>query len=102
MRNAQLSRLQSEIAEMEFRAEHLENFQNITNDLKDNFTSLNYIRRYSHVGPRSQRTKFYGTTNLSNSTVYRMKNFVESTSNDMYTIARTGSGDVAVYFKNRF
>jgi hypothetical protein len=102
MRNGQLSRLQSEIAELEFRAEHLENFQNITNDLKDNFTSLNYIRRYSHVGPRSQRTKFYGTTNLSNSTVYRMKNFVESNSNDMYTITRTGSGDVAVYFKNRF
>lgn len=99
--NAGLSSLQSQIAEMEFRAEHLENFQDITNDLKENFNSLNYIRRYSHVGPRSQRTKFYGTSNLSNSTVYRMKNRVEAI-NPSYTVQRTGTGDVAVYFNNRF
>jgi hypothetical protein len=101
MKNVGLSLLQSQIAEMEFRAEHLENFQDITNDLKANFTSMDYIRRYSHVGPRSQRTKFYGTSNLSNSTVYRMKNHVEA-SNPAYTIRRTGSGDVAVYFNNKF
>jgi hypothetical protein len=101
MTNAGLSSLQSQIAELEFRAEHLENFQNITNDLRENFTSLNYIRRYSHVGPRSQRTKFYGTNNLSNSTVYRMKTRVEAT-NPNYTVQRTGTGDVAVYFNSSF
>jgi hypothetical protein len=99
MKNVGLSLLQSQIAEMEFRAEHLENFQDITNDLKENFNSLNYIRRYSHVGPRSQRTKFYGTRNLSDSTVYRMKNHVESIS-PFYTVRRVGTGDVAVYFNS--
>ena len=99
MKNAGLSSLQSQIAEMEFRAEHLENFQDITNDLKENFNSLSYIRRYSHVGPRTQRTKFYGTSNLSNSTVYRMKNRVEKIS-PFYTVRRTATGDVAVYFNS--
>jgi hypothetical protein len=101
MTNAGLSMLQSQIAELEFRAEHLENFQEITNELKENFTSLNYIRRYSHVGPRTQRTKFYGTRNLSNSTVYRMKNLVED-AHPNYTVQRTGTGDVAVYFNSSF
>jgi hypothetical protein len=101
MKNAGLSSLQSQIAELEFRAEHLENFQDITNDLKENFTSLDYIRRYSHVGPRTQRTKFYGTSHLSNSTVYRMKNRVEAM-NPNYTVQRTGTGDIAVYFNSSF
>ena len=101
MTNAGLSMLQSQIAELEFRAEHLENFQEITNELKENFTSLNYIRRYSHVGPRTQRTKFYGTRNLSNSTVYRMKHHVENV-HPNYTVQRTGTGDVAVYFNSSF
>jgi len=101
MTNAGLISLQSQIEELSFRAEHLENFQDITNDLKENFTSLNYDRRYSHVGPRSQRTKFYGTSNLSNSTVYRMRARVEGM-NPSYTVRRTGSGDVAVYFNNKF
>jgi hypothetical protein len=101
MTNAGLSSLQSQIARLEFKAEHLENFQNITNDLRENFTSLNYIRRYSHVGPRSQRTKFYGTSNLSNSTVYRMKSYVEAT-NPNYTVQRASTGDVAVYFNSSF
>ena len=101
MRNTGLNALRSQIAEMEMKEEHLANFQEITNELKDNFTSLNYIRRYSHVGPRSQRTKFYGTTNLSNSTVYRMKRRVEIT-NPMYTVRRAGTGDVAVYFNTQY
>lgn len=101
MTNVGLSSLKSQILDLEFRAEHLENFQDITNDLKENFNSLNYIRRYSHVGPRSQRTKFYGTSNLSNSTVYRMKNRVENI-NPMYTVRRASTGDVAVYFNNAY
>ena len=80
---------------------HLENFQEITNDLRENFTSMDYIRRYSHVGPRSQRTKFYGTNGLSDSTVYRMKRRVEMT-NPMYTVRRAGTGDVAVYFNTQY
>jgi hypothetical protein len=101
MKNTGLGLLQSQIAELEFRAEHLENFQDITNELKENFNSLNYIRRYSHVGPRSQRTKFYGTSNLSNSTVYRMKNHVEKI-NPFYTVRRASTGDVAVYFNSAY
>jgi len=101
MTNVGLSSLKSQIAELELRAEHLENFQDITNDLKENFNSLNYIRRYSHVGPRSQRTKFYGTSNLSNSTVYRMKNRVENT-NPMYTVRRASTGDVVVCFNSAY
>ena len=101
MTNAGLSSLKSQIAEMELKVEHLENFQEITNDLRENFTSMDYIRRYSHIGPRSQRTKFYGTRNLSNSTVYRMKNRVEKI-NPFYTVRRAGSGDVAVYFNTQY
>ena len=101
MTNVGLSSLKSQILDLEFRADHLENFQDITNDLKENFNSLNYIRRYSHVGPRSQRTKFYGTSNLSNSTVYRMKNRVENI-NPMYTVRRASTGDVAVYFNSMY
>jgi hypothetical protein len=33
--------------------------------------------------------------------VYRMKNRVEAI-NPSYTVQRTGTGDVAVYFNNRF
>lgn len=101
MTNAGLSSLRSQIVEMELKAEHLENFQEITNDLRENFTSMDYIRRYSHVGPRSQRTKFYGTNGLSDSTVYRMKRRVEMT-NPMYTVRRAGTGDVAVYFNTQY
>lgn len=102
MRNSGLKALESRVSEMTLRMEHLQNLQSIADDLKENFTSLRYERRYSHVGPRTQRTKFYRSSHVSDSTVYRMKNRVAETTGGMYTVARTGYGDVAVYFNNKF
>lgn len=102
MKNVGLSALESQMADLSFRVEHLQNLQAISDDLKERFPSLRFERRYSHVGPRKQRTKFYGSRFVSNSTVYRMRNRVEENTGGTYTVGRTGSGDVAVYFNSRF
>jgi hypothetical protein len=99
MINARLTTLKAQVAELELKAELLEDFQTITNGLRENFKSMNYIRRYSYIGPRTQRTSFYGSRFLSDSTIYRMKNMVEANIPG-YTVSRAKTGDVAVYYNN--
>jgi hypothetical protein len=44
----------------------LELFQDVTSFINENFPEFSYTRRYSHVGPRTQRTKFFNTRVSSN------------------------------------
>jgi hypothetical protein len=78
MKNPRLSALQEELGSLANKVETLETFQDATNLIKEEFPNTsNYIRRYSYVGPKVQRTKLYGT-DVSRSTFYRMKNAVET------------------------
>lgn len=80
------------------KQEHLECFQELRNNLKENFTSLQYNKRRSYVSETTQRTSFTGTEFISDSTVRRMKLRVEDEM-PRYTVRRTRFGNVAIYAK---
>lgn len=78
MTNPRLSAMQEELSSLANKVETLETFQEATDFIRDEFPNTsNYIRRYSYVGPKVQRTKLYGT-DVSRSTYYRMKSAVET------------------------
>jgi len=84
---------------------HLFNtFQGLTDYLKDTYgEDFSYVRRYTYVGPRVARTKFYGANWVGNSeTAERITNSINTRYKGVMTAAITGADQdsVTVYLNS--
>ena len=84
---------------------HLFNtFQGLTDYLKDTYGEVfSYVRRYTYVGPRVARTKFYGANWVGNSeTAERITNSINTRYKGVMTAAITGADQdsVTVYLNS--
>lgn len=72
---------------------HLFNtFQNLTDYLKDTYgADFNYVRRYTYIGSKVARTKFYGAAWIGDSeTAERITNSINTRYKGVMTAALTG------------
>lgn len=84
---------------------HLFNtFQGLTDYLKETYgTDFNYVRRYTYIGPKVARTKFYGASWVGDSaTAERITNSINTRYKGVMTAAITGpdSDSVTVYLNS--